>query len=177
MTLEEIENNLIALAGQILHNRQREMAWIETAFQNVHYTDPEITAEIRENTRHFSAAVNLAFLVVSIEDYLPKPVWRDDLHAHGYMSDDDYELLLALRHIRNTFGHSYNGERARQNVDEVAAFDNVMNTRKVEILPHVEFDVASDRIIVDTGASQHISNLLITRIQYLTATVHTARTP
>ena len=173
--LPKLQQDLIELIGELGKYPARELGWLEKSFNLVKYSDPAITNEIRENTRHLAAALTVLYMVVVIESYFPPTyVWTDpengkekkcnlweEVRDLGWMKADELTRLRAYRHIRHTYAHSHEGKRAEQCYKD---FNTIMKSSNP--LPGINPDMwDEDKITVGSGTSVYMTSEITPIIQ------------
>ena len=138
--LSKLKNDLNQLMVELVECPKKELGWIESSFVRVKYSDPKATKEIRESTKNLSIVLTVLYMVVVTEQYFPATYsWTDpndniekqrnlweEVRDQGWLTDDELLRLRAYRHIRHTFAHSHEGNRAKQHYKD---FDTVMNSK------------------------------------------------
>ncbi len=117
---------LLALRHELRDLKHGGWGFLYSSTQRITLQDgTPLPTEIQAELNHAAGGALIVSLFALLEDYWPKVEWGNP----ELVRKEDYQRLLAFRHIRNSVAHKPRGGRADQLTDEVRAFDAVMSSR------------------------------------------------
>ena len=124
----EITKSLLDKVGKMIQETlvlsQRSFGqFITKTSHAVSLPDPKATAEWQENLDHAVSLLAICHVMSIFEDAFPKECWED------YIPDSqDYEKLMAYKHIRNCASNGFTGKRELNDLKERGYFNKVMKS-------------------------------------------------
>jgi hypothetical protein len=122
MMNETIFTPILPLMGKLQECVQREFGWIYSRSGTlVTHDNPEIRKQIQKSVDAYIPGLLLVYLFALWEEYVDRQIERDWLPA------DKSLRLNAFRHIRHSFAHGFNGNRANKCRIE---FESIMSSNQ-----------------------------------------------